>query len=152
MGNVKGLGSRVELLASGTHTDITATTMPFATFDVPAWAHSVVCTATVTAQAGAAATNLKGQIFMFDAAANPLTTTAVESGIIASVTAGVSSILMDMGPQAMVFGSTGTTTTAIGAIVHGGISFCPRRVRFSRVMSTPPGTSWSVRYECYGVG
>lgn len=142
MGSVKGLGSRVELIASATHTAVGAGWQAVLTSPtIPAWARSVHASCVVTAISGTPANMygtlvpmINGTLETLSGAGGPLG----QSGTIVTPIAGAA-VLYSMNPDLPVI-SAGLITT----ISYGNLPVLPvGKVRLYLRTETAPAT-WSV--------
>jgi len=152
--NVKGLGSRVELLASFSNTSLATGAVTLATFNVPSWAHSVMCIGLARNIVGAGLANLTMYANGFDPnddTAEWAGTYFATTGVSASPPANTSFVL-HFGIATGLAATSPTTSTSSLSTLHGATVFCPRRVVIKRSIATAPATSWLFSGACYGIG
>jgi hypothetical protein len=146
---VGGSGSRVELLASGTHTTTTHTaTVTIYDCVRPAWAHSIQFVWAIEALTAGGGGNLTMYAGYVDAQGNTLGALSINTIRAASAPATGYGGIAVFGPAfTSVAASSGSAATALY-----GSPFVGPTTRISRTIATADYTSWTMRYSCYGIG
>lgn len=150
MGNVKGLGSRVEVIGSATHTAVGSGWQAIVTSStIPSWARSVHAACVVTAITGSPANlygtlvpMVNGTLETLSGAGGPLN----QSGTIATPIAGAA-VFYSLNPD-LPLASAGLITT----ISYGNIPVLPvGKVKLYLRTEAAPAT-WSVTCTIYACG
>lgn len=154
MGNVKGLGSRVELLYSSTSTDATGGVgiwvVDKAGFTPPSWCRNVMFTARIHAIVIGPGANLIWAAVRYDSSGGIYTTSAgAERGMEATsvVTPTENNgIVITIGLDVPIVNTTynGTSTFSVPTLPFP-------KIGFSHNWLTAP-TSWTIRWAVYGSG
>lgn len=144
-----GGGSRVELIATGTHTTTTHTST-ITVYDCvrPKWAHSIQFVWAIEALTAGGGGNLTMYAGYVDAQGNTLGALSINTIRAASAPAVGYGGIAVFGPAfTSAAAASGTAATALY-----GSPFVGPTTRFTRTIATADYTSWTLRYSCYGIG
>jgi len=144
MGNVKGLGSRVELLASGTDTTTATASTVITDVSVPAWCDSLVFTARVGVTTGANLVfSAPGYIDdTYAATSSDMSTTTIATPTLSHF------VTIGMGAR---FPFAVTTIMSTNSHIRAYSVFLARYVRITRSYSVAP-VGPSIQWVVYGYG
>ena len=147
---VKGLGSRVELLASGTHTTTTAASTLIVSCTLPAWAHSlqfnwyVPSAGLVWGGAGTVLMNASQRSEISGGQMGSMLTIATTAS--PPATQGGFALF---GPAAA--GTHGSVTSTASLYTYTS-PIASRTIGFYRTINTAAPTSWNLEYTCHAIG
>lgn len=156
MGNVKGLGSRVERLASGTSISATTsnTLVAYTGDTLPSWVHTIQLVTRIDAISGAptnfqlvfGGTNAAGTVLGSGIWAASATVASPGVGTWGVVNAGRDT---PSATNAQLYGSWGVSGSATAMIVT--MSFLPRNFNIKTIYGVAP-TTVSQSWALYGIG